>query len=663
MRLLSTQICLLALLFVSACGRSNEAQIPKPSEMGDQGTPQTSEDELLQDEKGDPSPAGDTEQPEEPAKPAAPLEEVPKGVVGDEGLGFVVPYDRGAGSMVLSRQNGYLRVDVEVVYPYSPGDGTTNTGSSVEIALSVSGLAGRKLVFYPSPLWSPSGGMKPAFRREAPYSKTEVRSWAAVERSFVGRGDVSYWDRWKATLFINLAYVLVPGNSPLNKADSWRLSAVTGIGEHSAAFPTGADMRNPANTPARMVSFTFSELPEREAEEADPLETLEAGEKSLYEAMEAFEKQATGPDGKLVDLYGEVLRYRKEFPRQLMWHDLACKFVLHAREKNVEGISHDALGTLKEMVDFCPALLVQQVSYLIEIQKEKGEEASATRFRELLKSPLATGSEITGNRVRLHGVLALYEYGAVKTALEELPPLLKVKVEDVDAVRARIQCAVIMLQENMFEEASGTLVNLKETEFVKGNPQALAAVKNYAELAGNASKQWSEELEFQKADQKKKNPRVTLETSKGKIVIELFEDDAPNTTASFVDLVKKEFYNGLTFHRYEPNFVIQGGCPLGNGTGDAGYKLKAEISRRNHFRGTVGMARSADPDSQGSQFYICTKNSPSTLSLSGKYVVVGRVIEGMDVAEKLRKGDKMTKVTVDNLREHEYKPKVIKTER
>lgn len=136
---------------------------------------------------------------------------------------------------------------------------------------------------------------------------------------------------------------------------------------------------------------------------------------------------------------------------------------------------------------------------------------------------------------------------------------------------------------------------------------------------------------------------VNMETSKGLIVIELHDEDAPNTVKNFVSLVKKKFYDGLTFHRYEPNFVIQGGDPQGTGEGGPGYTIKLEIGKLKHLKGTLGMARTNEPDTAGSQFYICLADTPF---LDGKYATFGHVTQGMDIVMKLRKGDVMKKVTV-----------------
>lgn len=147
-------------------------------------------------------------------------------------------------------------------------------------------------------------------------------------------------------------------------------------------------------------------------------------------------------------------------------------------------------------------------------------------------------------------------------------------------------------------------------------------------------------------EDKKENVKekiAVIETEKGTIKFKFFEQDAPNTVANFIKLAERHFYDGLTFHRYEPGFVIQGGCPNGDGTGGPGYTIKAEFNNRPHLEGTVGMARGQDPDSAGSQFYICLAPAPF---LDRQYTVFGQVIEGMDVVHKIRAGDRMKKVYI-----------------
>jgi cyclophilin family peptidyl-prolyl cis-trans isomerase len=149
----------------------------------------------------------------------------------------------------------------------------------------------------------------------------------------------------------------------------------------------------------------------------------------------------------------------------------------------------------------------------------------------------------------------------------------------------------------------------------------------------------------QAANGSKAHPIAVIETAKGVIKIKLYPEEAPKTVDNFVKLANKGFYNGLTFHRVEPGFVIQGGDPKGDGTGGPGYSIPDEKNTKlKHNRGAVAMAKSSAPNSAGSQFYIVI-NKPAP-QLDGGYTVFGQVISGQNVAEKIVKGDKMTKVYI-----------------
>jgi len=144
--------------------------------------------------------------------------------------------------------------------------------------------------------------------------------------------------------------------------------------------------------------------------------------------------------------------------------------------------------------------------------------------------------------------------------------------------------------------------------------------------------------------------RAIIKLAKGgEIVINLYPKDAPKTVANFIKLAKKHFYDGLIFHRVEPGFVVQGGDPNGNGSGGPGYTIPGEFTEngvnntQTHVKGAVAMARTPDPNSAGSQFYICLDAQPS---LDGKYAVFGQVVEGMEYVEQIQVGDKMEKVTI-----------------
>ncbi len=154
--------------------------------------------------------------------------------------------------------------------------------------------------------------------------------------------------------------------------------------------------------------------------------------------------------------------------------------------------------------------------------------------------------------------------------------------------------------------------------------------------------------------------KAHIETTKGEMVAELFDDDAPNTVANFVALVggtkewkdprtgqkvSRPFYDGLTFHRVIPNFMIQGGCPLGTGTGGPGFSIKCETGgkRQVHKRGSLSMAH-AGKDTGGSQFFVCHAPQPH---LDRKHTVFGQVIVGVEVVDKIQVGDRLTRVWVE----------------
>lgn len=160
-------------------------------------------------------------------------------------------------------------------------------------------------------------------------------------------------------------------------------------------------------------------------------------------------------------------------------------------------------------------------------------------------------------------------------------------------------------------------------------------------------------------------PRVKLETSKGTVVIELFENEAPQAVGNFVSLVEKKYYDGLTFHRVLPGFMAQGGDPTGTGSGGPGYHIRCECQQdnaRQHFRGTLSMAH-AGKDTGGSQFFLTFR---PTTHLNSRHTAFGRVIEGFEVLAKLQRRDpnspsaptpdKIVKAEVLRKRNHKYEP-------
>lgn len=137
-----------------------------------------------------------------------------------------------------------------------------------------------------------------------------------------------------------------------------------------------------------------------------------------------------------------------------------------------------------------------------------------------------------------------------------------------------------------------------------------------------------------------------IQTEKGNMKVEFYEKDAPKTVENFVNLSKKGFYDGLTFHRVIPDFVIQGGCPDGTGAGGPGYSIDCELDGDNqyHDRGVLSMAH-AGRNTGGSQFFICHSRN-NTAHLDRNHTCFGKVIEGVDVVDEIRGGDKIEKITI-----------------
>jgi peptidyl-prolyl cis-trans isomerase B (cyclophilin B) len=140
--------------------------------------------------------------------------------------------------------------------------------------------------------------------------------------------------------------------------------------------------------------------------------------------------------------------------------------------------------------------------------------------------------------------------------------------------------------------------------------------------------------------------KVKFSTDKGDMIAELYDNETPITVKNFKDLIEKKFYDGLNFHRVIPNFVIQGGCPNGTGSGGPGYNIQCEVTSEKQFhdRGVLSMAH-AGRNTGGSQFFIC-HNRQGTQHLDGNHTCFGKVHEGVDVIDKIGPGDKINSITI-----------------
>ena len=192
----------------------------------------------------------------------------------------------------------------------------------------------------------------------------------------------------------------------------------------------------------------------------------------------------------------------------------------------------------------------------------------------------------------------------------------------------------------MYFQKTGQMANTLSSSPTEGVDESVSGT---TQSEGEDQMETNMEPDFSVDENGLSKATVVLTTTKGTIKYKFYSDDAPSTSRRIAELVNAGFYNGLTFHRVVPGFVIQGGDPVGNGTGGSGTHLKAEFNRRKHVEGTVAMARAQDPNSADSQFYISLGTHPH---LDNSYTVFGMVMEGMDVVRRIQMGDRMTSVVI-----------------
>ncbi len=278
---------------------------------------------------------------------------------------------------------------------------------------------------------------------------------------------------------------------------------------------------------------------------------------------------------------------------------------------------------------------------------------------------------------------ALKAYTAQPNANRELTRfLLKLAQDDIahdryDAARQITQTMMdSQCDEKILLDLSGTAAyatqDFEAAEKYLKEADALGVLdtgKDHLPFVTELKEAWKTEQEIrQREAQADDLPRVRLETNKGEIVVELFENKAPETVGNFINLVENGFYNGLTFHRVLPGFMAQTGCPKGDGTGGPGYQIYCECyqdNHRNHFQGSLSMAKGPARDSGGSQFYLTFLPTPH---LNGKHTVFGRVIQGLEILPELRRRDpqkpadaaiepdRIIKAEVIRKRDHAYVP-------
>lgn len=232
-----------------------------------------------------------------------------------------------------------------------------------------------------------------------------------------------------------------------------------------------------------------------------------------------------------------------------------------------------------------------------------------------------------------------------------------------DAANA-VLYAEALFAEHRFDETVKALEHLPEATSTVATGAAKPRAAQLLEAAKTCASLWPEELSKRQQEESAGDlPRAMLVTERGQIMLELFENEAPNTVANFISLADQGFYNKTKFHRVIPNFMAQGGDPNSKpdatgtpGEGNPGYYIPDEHDRedhRNHFTGSLSMAKTAAPNTGGCQFFITVTPTPH---LNGLHTVFGRVVDGLEVARSIRQDDEIELVTIIRRRPHEYKP-------
>jgi cyclophilin family peptidyl-prolyl cis-trans isomerase len=319
--------------------------------------------------------------------------------------------------------------------------------------------------------------------------------------------------------------------------------------------------------------------------------------------------------------------------------------------KNLKDLAAKAAEDLKKKPDDMD-LLDTRVNVLLMLGETDQAKPDAKRVVELAP---------TRNDAVLRYARLLYITNQYDEAVKVVETLL---ARDKDHVEAQLIRGICLFAVNRFEESAKALDELLKGAGKK-TPEETETAKEYLKVSQEHAGFFKTEMELRDKEKKSDDlPRAKLTTSRGAIVVELFENEAPNTVANFIDLAEKKFFDGTKFHRVVSNFMIQGGDPntkdadpTNDGHGGPGYTFADEMPEgkfRRHFRGTLSMAH-AGPNTNGSQFFIT--HLPAHW-LNGAHTVFGRVLDGQEVVDAIKPGDLLEKVEILRKRQHEYKPEI-----
>ncbi|MEX0675532.1 MAG: peptidylprolyl isomerase [Pirellulales bacterium] len=351
---------------------------------------------------------------------------------------------------------------------------------------------------------------------------------------------------------------------------------------------------------------------------------------------------------------------------------LATLTAAHAADGKAPAGSDEFAKMYGEWKGYLAKFAQLRTRYQTDVSADKKaleNEAKETmeKARDLLEPLTIAGAKAYVAAPNQNKELTAFLVGAVQGFIVKDDFEIAAKVSKIlldhqcDAPQLDYLAGIALFMTNDFDAAEKHLLAAKDKKAI--NEFGLRHLR----LIDQCRQAWEKEKAIRAAEDQADNlPKVKLETTQGDVVLVLFENEAPNTTANFINLVETKFYDGQTFHRVIPGFMAQGGDPNGDGSGGPGYTIHDEClqeNHRNHFRGSLSMAKTPEPNTAGSQFFI---TFAPTSHLNGKHTVFGRVVEGMRVLAKLQRTegvpgvpgppDKIIKATVLSKRPHAYRP-------
>ena len=479
--------------------------------------------------------------------------------------------------------------------------------------------------------------------------------WDGVQaRGWMARANQALPERWQCEMIIDLDALGIPHGKEVVVNAALRIIGAQGSGVTD--YPEDADTTAP-QTWTLEVPLPGVELAGVKIElDPEDITRLQERERKAVKTFEKFYEELSDAQVKQVTRITEV-------EGKLAAISSAYQDALRAdNRKKAEIQRREYMKAMREKIKvFTERAKAYEVlpARLDEVIKQMGSERAevydyqATLFLNLFQtdpSSYTTGRgarcveyylkalRVNPNVVNIPKLRSLMQLGCIREAAQ----LVEARLElEPDNRELRLLGAICNLRTGDFRKSAETLEKLlkEQTEDTK----LLGEIRQHVRWMGAAEALHEKEQEKIKKDAKADDlPRVELDTTRGKIIIELFEDDAPNTVKNFVSLVQKRFYDGTMFHRVE-GWVVQGGDPEECGMGGPGYSIKSEPNGRKHFPGYVGMARS-NLDTEGSQFYFMRYYSP--FLDDREFTVFARVIEGMDVLDKIERMDVIKKATV-----------------